>query len=703
MRTTEKGVLRPDGPAKLTGSALYVADKPHQEALVAALVLSTVARGRLAGLDTSVAETAPGVHRVLGYEDLPRLNPLPSPPLGHTVLPMQGPIVHYEGQPIAVVLAGTWHQARYAASLVRVHYDSVERPISFWEAEAIPAAGPSMLRADADVATGDVEAGIARADAVIDEVYTTSDRHANPIEPHGTVAWWEGGQLVVHTTTQGIALTQQTLAGLFGMPPEDVRVDSRYVGGGFGSKAYVWPHIPLAVAAAKACDRPVRLVLTRAEMYTLCGHQPATWQRVRLGSTSEGRLTALEHIGSHATSRAVDYHVENMTQAAVALYASPAIALHARVQQVDRPAPTPMRSPNEAVGMFAVESAMDELAHRLDLDPVELRLRNEPSADPMTGKPFSSRTLEACIREGARRFGWSPRPPIASLREGNDLIGWGMSACAMEVHRGPASARIRADANGRIVVETGLEEIGTGLPAMVQAVAAEVLDLVPEDIRVHHGDSTLPAHVGGFGSMSTMGIGSAVHIAASELREKLEAAGGFEGLRQAGITELTAEGAWAPEPTASATGASRDFSTHVYGAVFVEVRVDAELGFVRLNRCVGVYGAGRIINPLAARSQLTGGIIWGYGHALLERSVLENERGRFLSKNLAGYVVPVNADIGDIDVSFIEDDDRRTSALGAKGIGEIGANGVAPAIANAVFHATGRRVRDLPIQIHDLL
>jgi xanthine dehydrogenase YagR molybdenum-binding subunit len=703
MSVAARNVLRPDGPAKLTGAALYVADKPDPEALVAALVLSTVARGRLVGLDVSAAAAAPGVHQILGYEHMPRLTPLPSPPMGHTVLPMQDPVVHYEGQPIAIVLAGTWHQARFAASLVRAHYDSVERPVSFGEAEDIPAAGPSMLREDADVLSGDIEAGIARADVVIDEVYTTSDRHANPIEPHGTVAWWDEEQLVVHTTTQGIALTQQTLAGLFGLPPEDVRVESRYVGGGFGSKAYVWPHIPLTAAAAKASGRPVRLVLTRAEMYTLCGHQPATWQRVRLGATSQGRLTALEHSGSHPTSRAADYHIENMTQAAVALYASPAIALHARVRQVDRPAPTPMRSPNEAVGMFAVESAMDELAHRLDLDPVELRLRNEPAVDPMTGRPFSSRTLEACIREGAHRFGWSPRPPTASVREGDDLIGWGMSACAMEVHRGPASARIRAHADGRIVVETGLEEIGTGLPAMVQAVAGEVLGVAPEDVHVRHGDSTLPAHVGGFGSMSTMGIGSAVYTAALDLREKLEATGGFAGLRQAGITELSAEGAWAPEPTASATGASRDFSTHVYGAVFVEVRVDAELGLVRMNRCVGVYGAGRVINPLAARSQLTGGIIWGYGHALLERSVLENDRGRFLSKNLAGYVVPVNADIGDIDVSFIEDDDRRTSALGAKGIGEIGANGVASAIANAVFHATGRRVRDLPIQIHDLL
>ncbi len=641
--------------------------------------------------------------RVIGHAHMPRLAPMPSPPLGHTVLPMQDDEIHYEGQPIAIVLARTWEQARFAAGLVRPRYEDVTRPVSFGEAEETPATGPTLLRENADEAVGDVEAGLAQADFVVDETYTTSDRHANPIEPHATLAWWDQDQLVVHTATQGIALTQQTMAGLFGLPPENVRIESRYTGGGFGSKAYVWPHIPLAAAAAKVCGGPVRLVLTRAQMYTLCGHQPATRQHVRLGATRDGRLTAIEHIGSHPTSRAPGYHIENMTQAAIALYASPAIAVRARVQQVDRPAPTPMRSPNEAVGMFAIESAMDELAHGLALDPVELRLRNEPETDPMTGRPFSSRTLEACIREGARRFGWTRRPPVSSLREGRELVGWGMSACAMETHRGPASARIRACADGRIVVETGMEEIGTGLPAMVQAVAAEVLEREPETIDVHHGISTLPAHIGVFGSMSTMGIGSAVHAAASDLRGKLDAAGGFEGLRRSGRASLEAEGAWAPEPTASATGASRDFSTHVYGAVFVEVRVDTELGLVRVCRCVGVYGAGRIINPLAARSQLTGGIIWGLGHALLERSILEPGRGRFRSKNLADYLVPVNADIGDIDVSFVEEDDRHASALGAKGIGEIGANGVAPAIANAVFHATGRRVRDLPIRISDLL
>uniref|UniRef100_UPI003F490BDA xanthine dehydrogenase family protein molybdopterin-binding subunit n=1 Tax=Nonomuraea bangladeshensis TaxID=404385 RepID=UPI003F490BDA len=703
MTTLARGVRRPDGPAKLTGKARYAADTPHPDALVAVVVTSTIARGTLTGIDIEEALQAPGVTRVLTQEDMPRLAPMPSPPLGHTLLPMQDNTIHYEGQPIAIVLAQELEQAQHAAQLVRAHYADVKEPVGFGQGEEIRAASPHMLREQADEAIGDAEAAIADADVQVTAQYTTSDRHHNPIEPSSTLAWWEDDQLVLHSSVQGITLTQQVMAVLFGLSPERVKVVCPYVGGGFGSKAFLWLHLPLTAMAARACGQAVRLVLTRAQMFTLCGHQPATRQTVSLAATSDGRLTAVRHIGVNATARSADYYVENITQGSRMLYDSPAISVHARVEQGDRPNPTPMRAPNEALGMFALESAMDELAHELGMDPVELRLRNQPSVDPMTGRPFSARPLVACVREGARRFGWSQRPPVGSLREGNELIGWGMASFAMESHRGLSSAKLQAHADGRIVVETGMEEIGTGLPALVQAITSEALGIAPDAVQVRHGDSTLPPHAGSFGDMSAMGLGSAVHVGAAELRAKLEAIGGIDGLRRSGQEMIEVEGRWGPEATAGPTGSSTDYSMHTYGAFFAEVRVDADLGLVRVRRAVGVYGAGRILNPLAARSQMIGGITWGIGQALLEQSILEPGRGRFLHKNLAGYVVPVNADIGDIDVAFIDEPDPHASATGAKGVGELGACGVAAAIANAVFHATGRRVRSLPIRIHDLL
>lgn len=697
------GLRRPDGPAKLTGSARYVADIPVEDCLVAALVTATVPLGRLAALDAGAARRAPGVVAVLGHEDMPRLEPMPTPPLGEELVPMQGDRIRYEGQPIAIVLAQTWEQARYAAGLVTPSYADLAAPVVFGHGDEEPAAGGHLLAEHPDEVIGDVEAGLAGADVAITATYTTADRHHNPMEPPVTVAWWDDDQLVLHTSTQTVTVTQAAMAGLFGLPAERVRVICRYIGGGFGCKGYIWPHLPLAAGAAKVVGRTVKLVLTRAQMFTLCGHQPATRQTVGLGATAGGRLTAIRHHSVNATNRADVCYVENTTDAATWLYDSPAIGVHTRVERLDRAGPTAMRAPNEGPGMFALESAMDELAHELGIDPVELRLRNEPAVDPMTGNPYSSRTLVECLHAGAARFGWTDRGPVGSMRDGRDLIGWGVAAATMDTYRSPSSARVQVHANGRIVVETGMQEIGTGLPGMIQLVASEALGCEPGQVEVRHGDTELPAHTGTMGSMSTIGLGAAVQAAASEVRDKLDAVGGPVGLDRAGIPLLEAESRWAPEDDVRAAGRSRRYSMHTYGAIFVEVRVDPDLGLVRMSRAVGRYGAGRIINPLAAHSQMTGGLIWGYGQALLERSVVEPNLGRFLSKNLAGYVVPVNADIGELDVAFVDDEDRHAGPLGAKGIGELGAVGIAAAIANAVFHATGKRVRDLPIRIHDLL
>ncbi|GAA2806005.1 xanthine dehydrogenase family protein molybdopterin-binding subunit [Saccharopolyspora taberi] len=701
MTTTTQptGPLRPEGPAKLTGHAQYAADVPAPGALAAALVGASVPTGRVAALHTAAAEKAPGVAAVLTAADLPRLRPQSSPPLGHAALPMQDDAVRYEGDPIAIVLAATWEQAVHAANLVTAEYADVTEPLMFGQAEPVPPDSGHVLW-PTDHRTGDVEAGLAAAETVVSARYTTSDRHHNPIEPSSTLAEWDGDRLTVHSSVQTLTLTQQTLAGLFGLDPEQVRVVCPYVGGGFGCKGYVWPNTTLAAAAAKAVGRPVRLTSTRAQMFTLNGHQPATRQEITLGATANGRLTAVRHHAVNATARGEGHFCEGAPVAAGWLYASPAIQTRIRVQQVDRPNPTAMRSPAEGLGLFALESAMDELACASGIDPVELRLCNEPEVDPTTGKPFSSRTLADCLREGARRFGWERRTPEpGSMRDGNDLVGWGVAAVTRETNRAASTVRMRAHADGRFVVETGIQEIGTGTPAVIQAVAGEVLGIAPARVGIEHGDTAQPPGSPAIGSMSAMSLGSAVHIAATELGDKLTAAGGAAGLRTAGIDYLEVEGRWDPDEDAARW---KDHSVNAYGAVFAEVRVDPDLGLVRMGRCTAVYGAGRVLSPLTARSQAIGGIVWGWGQAVLEKSVLEPGRGRFLSKNLAGYIVPVNADIGDIDITFL-DDDRHASPIGAKGIGELSAIGVGAAITNAVHHATGRRIRDLPIRIHDLL
>ncbi len=707
MSVLGQALPRPDGPAKLTGAALYSADRDdierRSDLLHATLVTATVPGGRIAELDVAQAQAAPGVAAVLTAADMPKLAPS-GPPLATTMLPMQDDVVRYEGQPIALVAAASRQQAEHAARLVRVRYDDVAAPVAFGDAPVVTPAGAYNM-GPPDVDKGDVEAGLAAADVVVRATYGTADRHHNPIEPSSTLAWWDGAELIVQDSVQGIFALRAVLAEAFGIPSDDVHVSCPFVGGGFGCKGYVHPHQLLAVAAARCLGRPVRVTLTRAQMFTGCGHQPATRQEITLGATRTGELTALAHHSVSAAAMADDY-VEYTTAGTRWMYATPALRVRTRIERLTRAQPQPMRAPHEGPGMFAVESAMDELAHELGVDPVQLRLRNEPATDPLTGEPFSSRPLRRCLTEAASRFGWADRDPRPrSMTRGPDLVGWGMAVATMDTFRFASSARVRAHSDGRVVVEAGTQEIGTGLPGVLTLVAADVLGVAPETVQVRHGDTGLPAAGMTAGSSATMGVGSAVHAAATELSGKLDALRSSTGgdqqaspadlLGAAGLDTLEAEARWEPTETSR--------SIHTYGAVFVEVRVDPDLGLVRVARCVGSYAAGRIVNPLAARSQLTGGIVWGIGQALLERSVFEPNLGRFLSKNLAGYIVPGNADVGEIDVQFVDDVDEHASPIGAKGIGELSAVGVSAAIANAVFHATGIRVRELPIGIHHLI
>jgi xanthine dehydrogenase YagR molybdenum-binding subunit len=708
---------RPDAPAKVTGRARYAADHRAEGMLHGVLVTAPIAAGRVRAIDAARALAVPGVVRVLTHRDLPRLESGSGPPIASSFMPMQGDEIRHEGQPVAIVIGTTLQAAEHGARLVRVRC----RARKFKRAERGAAEKP-----DEDTPYGYGEAVFAkgrlrRAAHRHGAVYTQPSRHHNPMEPSAILAEWRDGRLTAHDSTQHCHGARQGLAHALGLEPDRVRVICPHTGGGFGCKGYVWPHEVLAAAAARVLGRPVRIALTRAQMYACVGYQPRVVHRMALRARPDGTLAGLEHRAVNLTGVSDDY-IEWATFAAKGLYATRALRLSQRVERAHVNLPTPMRAPVEGPGTFALECAMDELAHRIGMDPLDLRLANYAETDPATGKPWSSKKLREAYEAGARLFGWRERAP---RRDGAWLVGHGMATCTMGNFRFPSRARVRLGGDGRAVVEVGQQDIGTGTYAILTQIAADVLGLAPAAVEVRLGDSALPEGGPTYGSSATMGAGSAVLRAAEDVRGKLarlanlapedaEMRGGrirrrggigdgiaiADLVREGGTAELVGEGAFTLPNGADSdeNGGESGHAMRTFGAIFVEVGVDPELGLLRLRRAVGAYSAGRIVNPLTARSQMIGGIAWGWGMAALEQSRYEPRLGRWLSKNLAGVAVPVNADIpGEITVHFVEEFDPHASALGARGLGELGATGVAAAAANAVFAATGKRIRDLPL------
>lgn len=697
-------VARRDGPAKVTGAARYVADTPLRGALHAVVVPATRPKGRIAAIDTAAAAAAPGVVHILTHANAPRLGRVSVVLAEDSLPPLQDDRVRYEGQPVALVVAESAGQAAEAARLVRVSYH--EEPFATDFDAGLDRAEPvaTFFGQPLDTAWGDFDAAWAAAEVRVETSLATSDRHHNPIEPMGVFASWADGALLVEASTQGVSELREALAQALGLDEARIRVRSPFLGGGFGAKGWGLPHQLLAAMATRVLGRPVRLVLSRAQSYTEHGYQPATRQTVRLAARADGTLTGLAHDVVAAGAFVGDY-IEAAGWDTAPLYATPSLRVRHRRVRLDRLSPSAMRSPFGGVGIPAVEIAMDALAHALDMDPLALRLRNYAEVEPGTGRPFSARRLRECYEEGARRFGWADRPRAPrSLRDGGLLVGQGMATAILRAFRFPAAARVAIDRNGHVHVETGSHDVGQGLSTILPQIVADALGVPVDRMSLGIGDTALPRTTFTGGSSTTMSVGSAVQAAARALREKLADAGangpeGYAGaLGALSVDRLAADGAYAPEGDEAAGPAL--FS---YGAVFAEVAVDPDLPVPRVRRVVGVYDAGRILNPVTARSQMTGGIVWGIGQALLERSETDSRLGRFLSKNLSGYLVPVNADVGEIDVAFIEGDDPHASPLGARGIGELGGIGIAAAIANAVFHATGVRVREFPIRPEHLL
>ena len=703
-RVIGRRVSRLDGPDKVTGKARYAADVPAAGVVHAVLVPATIPHGRVARVGTAPALASPGTLHVFTHENTPKLAPIAGPPAGQSFLPLQDDRVRYEGQPVALVVADTLEHAIDAARLVEITYERAPFETDLeqhsGEGEALPIFGWPC-----DSRVGNVDAALAASDGeliVVRETYRTSDRHHNPMEPSATLAIWDGDALTLHDAVQGVMAARALVAAALGLDPAKVRVRADYVGGGFGCKGWVWPHQLLAAMAARELALPVKLVLTRAQMYTSHGHQPASRQTITLAAGRDGRLVAIRH-ASVGPGSFVGNHIEGAAIGTRSIYACPNIETSHRLVRLHRSEPTPMRAPLEGVGLAALEVAMDELAYELGMDPLELRLRNYAEVDPADGKPFSSKKLRECYAEGARRFGWHRRTSAPrSMRDGNDLVGWGMATALFAAFRQPAKARVSIARDGRVLIETSAQEIGTGARTILPQIAADVLGVPVERVALAWGDTTLPEAPMSAGSATTASVGSAVHDGAVKLRERLAAAGGIEpegfgaALERLGVERLAVEGEFDPP-------AESPSSLFSFGAVFAEVKVDEVLLLPRVTRVVGVYNAGRIINPKSAQSQMTGGVIWGIGQALLERSETDHRLGRFLSKNLAGYLVPVNADVPEIDVSFVEDNDTIANPIGARGIGELGAIGIGAAIANAVFHATGARVREFPVRPEQLL
>jgi xanthine dehydrogenase YagR molybdenum-binding subunit len=711
MTAIGQALSRADGRLKVTGAARYTADVPVADAVHAAIVHSTIARGRTVSIDTAAAGLAPGVLALFTHRNMPRMNPTPKPwshlhPHGQSYLPLQDDEIHYAGQPIALVIAKTLDQAAHAGTLIKVAYDA-QQPIVFGLQTAREAVDPPQFLWPVASSVGDADKAIASAAIRIERTYATADRHHNQMEPHATTAMWDAaGTLTLYETTQHIFGVRELLAIVLGLPPEKINVVSHFLGGGFGGKAYVWPHTLLAALAAKVLERPVRLQLTRAQMYSMVGHQAATIQTIALGADKNGKLLGIRH-ESISPTPVFDNYIEYAALSTRSLWgASGGIATNHKIVHVNRNTPTAMRAPHEALGHFALESAMDELAYETGIDPVALRLLADTAIDPLSGRPFSTRAMRRCLTEGAARFGWEKRTPEPrSMRDGRYLVGQGMAGAIYTHWRWPAKARVTLTSDGSALVEAGMHDIGTGTYTVMQQVAADALGLAPEKVAVRLGDTRLPASHAAIGSATMANAGAAVLLAAKAAREKAMALakdkvniGYAELLARNGLTTLVADADY--DPVEEAQGPKAIFS---FAAVFAEVRVDPELGLVRLSRFVGAYDAGRIINPKTARSQAIGGIIWGVGQALLEQSETDPVLGRFLHRNCSGYLVPTNADIPELETLFVGEFDEEASPLGAKGLGELTAVSVAPAIANAVYHATGKRVRDLPITVEKLL
>jgi xanthine dehydrogenase YagR molybdenum-binding subunit len=733
-----KATSRVDGFAKVTGEASY-AGEYHTEGMTYGVVVSgAIALGKITGIDTSAALGLKGVLQVFTHENRPSLpwfdrsyQDEDQPP-GSPFRPLYDNKIQFNMQPVALVVAETFELANYAASLIRITYSQKEHDTDFKEhlsTAFTPKKGKSGWKPP--VSRGHADRALKNAHVRIDAEYYHPAEYHNPMEMHAsTVVYEDSGKLTVYDKTQGVQNSQQYISKIFDLSAEEARVISPYVGGAFGSGLRPQYQLFLAVMAALELKRSIRVTLSRQQMFSF-GHRPETLQRISLGASSSGTLEAVLHEAVSETSKYETY-TENVVNWSGMLYQCANTALSYKLVPLDRYTPLDMRAPGGATGIFAFEAAIDELAYAAGMDPLEFRLKNYAEREQNEDLPFSSKELRECYRQGAERFGWDKREKLHTQSpRGNDLLGWGVATGAWEAQQQQSMAKAVLSADGKLTVSSATADIGTGTYTIMSQIAAEVLGIPIDDVTFKLGDSTLPKAPLEGGSWTASSVGPAVKAVCEALQEQLYAIGrkmdgsflkkvsldqlsfseGYIRLaedpaQQISITDviksgketsLVAEVTTAPDPK------SKKYAMYTHSAAFVEVAVDKDLGTVRVTRVVVAVAGGKIINPETARSQILGGVVWGIGMALEEESVMDKQYGRFINHDLAEYHVPVNADIQDIDVIFVDEEDTIVNPLGVKGLGEIGIVGVPAAICNAVFHATGKRVRDLPITLDKLL
>ena len=730
---------RIDGPLKVTGRARYAADYAAEDLLHGVIISSAIAKGRIASIDTSRAFAVPGVIEVVTHENRPSLawldrnyNDDVAPP-GSPFRALYDEKVHFSGQPIAVVIAESLDIARYAATLVVVDYEPEHHNTDF-ENSLDQKFAPRKLR-DFYISPknrGDAAVAFTSSPIRVTQDYHLAPEHHNPMEMFASTVVWEGdGRITIYDKTQGPQNVRGYLSRIFGFKEADIRVLNPFVGGAFGSALRPQYQVYLAVMAAKMLQRSVRVAMTRPQMFTH-SYRPPCAQNVSLGAESDGRLSAIINNAVTSTSRFENY-MENVVNWNGSLYACDNASFDYRLVALDTATPGDMRAPGAATGVNLFEIAMDELAYASNVDPLELRIRNYSDKDAMSGAPYTSKALMSCYREAAMRFAWDKRSHAPrSMKEGSELIGLGMATGMWEALMVPATARVTLDADGRVEVASATSDIGTGTYTIMAQIVADTLGVPPDKITVKLGDSDLPTAPVQGGSFTAASVGAAIQLACQAIAEQLlKAASKMNGkpLGSAKIDDIAFSNGMMTDKSDSSCAVTltdvmrasgeQSFqaektakpgifshlrkSRHTHSAVFAEVRVDEDLGVIRVPRIVCAVAAGRILNPKTARSQIIGGVVWGLGMALHEETMMDYRLGRFMNHNLGEYHIPAHADIQDIDVIFVDEPDPEVSPLGIKGVGEIGVVGTAAAIANAIFHATGRRVRDLPITIDKLL
>ena len=686
-------VDRIDGPAKTTGAAPYAGDVKADRMAFGVVVTATIGRGRITGINTDMARRMPGVLLVMTHENAPRQAPFQAKAADRHARPKPQLVsdkVQHFGEPVALVVAETAEGARAAADKVIVAY---ERTAGAFVLEAASRdaydPGKSNTGASSDSKVGVFDSAFEVAPVRVDALYKTPYQSHAMMEPHGSLASWQDGKLTVRASLQLVESAHKSIASTLQLPPDKVEVISEYVGGGFGGKLPVNADSILAALASSELARPVRVVLTRQQMFHVTTHRPASIQRVRLGAERDGTLTSLAH-QSFAQSARADEYAEPIVTATRSLYAAPNRLTSQRIAALDLPVADAMRAPGEAIGLLALEQAMDELAARLAMDPIELRLKNEPKEDPEKNLPFSTRALVPCLQEGARRFGWGKRQARpAAVRDGRWLVGLGVAAAIRGNFLRPAEARVTMQGAQKAVVEMDMTDIGTGSYTIFAQIAAEGLGLPVDNVEVRLGHSAYPVTPGSGGSFGASSCGAALHDACRKLKARLDAGEGAQGLSATGQVKPGDE--------------YKKYSQFAYGAHFAEVGVEETTGEVRLRRMLGVFAAGRILNAKTARSQLIGGMLWGVSAALYEDAVVDPRFGAFVTQDLANYHVPVHADIGEVDAVMLDEFDAHANVLGSKGVGELGICGAGAAVANAVYNACGARVRDYPITLDKVL